>query len=129
MGLQELRCTAAQLLDQRSMHNRHRVFSNRLFLQLSGSDLQVLNSMHDLDIDGANNLASAVQIAQLALKHRQNKNQRQRVVIFIGSPVAETKVGHPAQCWICLVLIGNLQGAECILSARPPHFVVLQRHY
>ena len=122
MGLQELRCTAAQLLDQRSMHNRHRVFSNRLFSQLSGSDLQVLNSMHDLDIDGANNLASAVQIAQLAL-------QRQRVVIFIGSPVAETKVGHPAQCWICLVLIGNLQGAECILSAQPPDFVVLQRHY
>ena len=66
--------------------------------QYSGSDLQVLNSMHDLDIDGANNLASAVQIAQLALKHRQNKNQRQRVVIFIGSPLAETKVGHLAPC-------------------------------
>lgn len=26
---------------------------------------------------------------QLALKHRQNKNQRQRVVVFVGSPIAE----------------------------------------
>ena len=25
---------------------------------------------------------------QLALKHRQNKNQRQRVVVFVGSPLA-----------------------------------------
>ena len=79
--------------------------------------------MHDLDIDGANNLASAVQIAQLALKHRQNKNQRQRVVIFIGSPVAETKVGHLTQRWICRVLLGSLQGAGCIPSARPLHTV------
>ena len=73
--------------------------------------------MHDLDIDGANNLASAVQIAQLALKHRQNKNQRQRVVIFIGSPVAETKVGYLVQCRICLVLIGDLQGTGCHLQS------------
>ena len=41
---------------------------------------KVLNSMHDLALEGDANLASAVQIAQLALKHRQNKNQRQRIV-------------------------------------------------
>lgn len=29
------------------------------------------------------------QVAQLALKHRQNKNQRQRIVVFAGSPIAE----------------------------------------
>lgn len=33
-----------------------------------------------------------MQIAQLALKHRQNKNQRQRIVIFMGSPLSEDKV-------------------------------------
>ncbi|KAL4401681.1 proteasome regulatory particle base subunit Rpn10 [Malassezia pachydermatis] len=27
----------------------------------------------------------------LALKHRQNKNQRQRVIVFVGSPVADTE--------------------------------------
>lgn len=53
---------------------------------------KVLNSMQDLTIEGETNLSSAVQIAQLALKHRQNKNQRQRIVIFVGSPVGEDKV-------------------------------------
>ena len=45
-----------------------------------------------LEIEGEANLSSSVQIAQLALKHRQNKNQRQRIVIFIGSPLSEDKV-------------------------------------
>merc|ERR1719359_600953 len=31
-----------------------------------------------------------VAVAQLALKHRQNKNQRQRIVVFAGSPIVET---------------------------------------
>mmetsp|Transcript_22825 Transcript_22825/g.58498 ORF Transcript_22825/g.58498 Transcript_22825/m.58498 type:complete len:328 (-) Transcript_22825:1316-2299(-) len=52
---------------------------------------KVLHSMHDVEIEGECKLATAVQIAQLCLKHRQNKNQRQRVVIFVGSPVAEDK--------------------------------------
>ncbi|PSC70513.1 26S proteasome non-ATPase regulatory subunit 4-like protein [Micractinium conductrix] len=52
---------------------------------------KVLNAMQEMKIEGEVNLATAVQIAQLALKHRQNKNQRQRVVIFIGSPIAEDK--------------------------------------
>lgn len=52
---------------------------------------KVLNSMASLDIEGHANFAAAVQIAQLALKHRQNKNQRQRIVIFVGSPLAESQ--------------------------------------
>jgi 26S proteasome regulatory subunit N10 len=30
-----------------------------------------------------------VQVASLALKHRQNKHQRQRIIIFVGSPLNE----------------------------------------
>lgn len=52
---------------------------------------KVLNCMTDINIDGEANIATSVQIAQLALKHRQNKNQRQRIVIFAGSPVREDK--------------------------------------
>eukprot|EP00775_Hariotina_reticulata_P006012 gene6012-6250_t len=52
---------------------------------------KVLNSMTDIVIEGESNIATSVQIAQLALKHRQNKNQRQRIVIFAGSPVKEDK--------------------------------------
>lgn len=53
---------------------------------------KVLNCMTDIDIEPECNFSAATQIAQLALKHRQNKNQRQRIVIFVGSPLAEDKV-------------------------------------
>ena len=45
-----------------------------------------------MEIEGASNIAKSVQIAQLALKHRQNKNQRPRLVLFVGSPILENKV-------------------------------------
>lgn len=54
---------------------------------------KVLNCMTDIPVEGETDIAAAVQIAQLALKHRQNKNQRQRIVIFCGSPVKEGQVG------------------------------------
>ncbi|KDD74178.1 hypothetical protein H632_c1509p1 [Helicosporidium sp. ATCC 50920] len=42
-----------------------------------------------MKVEGDVHLSTAIQIAQLALKHRENKNQRQRIVIFIGSPIQE----------------------------------------
>ncbi|KAL0660586.1 hypothetical protein Bca4012_081171 [Brassica carinata] len=52
------------------------------------SDLgKILACMHGLDVGGEINLTAAIQIAQLALKHRQNKNQRQRIIVFAGSPI------------------------------------------
>lgn len=59
---------------------------------------KVLNSMQNLTIEGETNLATAVQIAQLALKHRQNKNQRQRIVMFVGSPITEDTVRDQLAC-------------------------------
>ncbi|KAH9007232.1 hypothetical protein EDB86DRAFT_3061162 [Lactarius hatsudake] len=35
-------------------------------------------------------IPTAIAIAQLALKHRQNKNLRQRVIVFVGSPLEDT---------------------------------------
>jgi 26S proteasome regulatory subunit N10 len=40
-------------------------------------------------IGGKTNLSTAVQIAQLALKHRKNKNGSQRIIVFVGSPIPE----------------------------------------
>jgi hypothetical protein len=37
-----------------------------------------------LEVGGQMNLTSGVQVAQLALKHRQNKHQRQRIILFAG---------------------------------------------
>ncbi|XP_024530354.1 26S proteasome non-ATPase regulatory subunit 4 homolog [Selaginella moellendorffii] len=52
---------------------------------------KILSCMHGVELGGESKITSAVQIAQLALKHRQNKNQRQRIVLFVGSPVAAEK--------------------------------------
>eukprot|EP00124_Ichthyophonus_hoferi_P000288 Ihof_evm14s10 gene=Ihof_evmTU14s10 len=52
------------------------------------SDLgKILTSLSNIKINGSLNILSALQIAQLALKHRQNKHQRQRIVVFVGSPL------------------------------------------
>ncbi|KAJ4898749.1 26S proteasome non-ATPase regulatory subunit 4-like protein [Raphanus sativus] len=56
------------------------------------SDLgKILACMHGLDVGGEMNLTAAIQIAQLSLKHRQNKNQRQRIIVFAGSPIKYEK--------------------------------------
>lgn len=52
---------------------------------------KVLTALSEITIEGNLDLCRSAQIAQLALKHRQNKNQRQRVVIFVGSTITETK--------------------------------------
>ena len=44
--------------------------------------------MFELELPRLCALPHVEQVAQLALKHRQNKNQRQRIVIFVGSPIA-----------------------------------------
>lgn len=36
---------------------------------------------------GYNDIPTAINIAQLALKHRENKNLRQRIIVFVGSPL------------------------------------------
>ncbi|XP_076961068.1 26S proteasome non-ATPase regulatory subunit 4 homolog isoform X2 [Bidens hawaiensis] len=52
------------------------------------SDLgKILACMHGLEIGGEMNLAAGIQVAQLALKHRQNKKQQQRIIVFAGGPV------------------------------------------
>ena len=35
---------------------------------------------------GSVDIHTAINVAQLALKHRQNKNSRQRIILFVGSP-------------------------------------------
>ncbi|XP_009397994.2 26S proteasome non-ATPase regulatory subunit 4 homolog [Musa acuminata AAA Group] len=56
------------------------------------SDLgKILACMHGLEIGGEMNLTAGIQIAQLALKHRQNKKQKQRIIVFAGSPIKYDK--------------------------------------
>ncbi|CAJ0768935.1 5662_t:CDS:2, partial [Entrophospora sp. SA101] len=48
---------------------------------------KIYSALHNIKIGGKPNLTTGIQVAQLALKHRQNKNQKQRIIVFIGSPI------------------------------------------
>ncbi|KAL9113030.1 MAG: hypothetical protein Q9187_007679 [Circinaria calcarea] len=50
---------------------------------------KILDGMHRTKIRGGTHLATGIQIAGLALKHRQNKSQRQRIIVFTCSPIEE----------------------------------------
>ncbi|GJQ15630.1 hypothetical protein GpartN1_g7421.t1 [Galdieria partita] len=48
----------------------------------------ILSCLHGLRIRGRVDLKGSILKAQLALKHRQNKVQRQRLIVFVGSYVS-----------------------------------------
>ena len=52
---------------------------------------KVFAGIHSSKLSGRIGLATGINVAQLALKHRQNKNQRQRIIAFVGSPVADSE--------------------------------------
>lgn len=49
----------------------------------------LLTAVADLRIQGKFDFSRSLQVAALALKHRRNKNGAQRMVIFVGSPIAD----------------------------------------
>ena len=52
---------------------------------------QILGGIHKASskIGGEIDIPTALAVAQLALKHRENKNLRQRIIVFVGSPLGE----------------------------------------
>ena len=52
----------------------------------------ILTAVHNtsLNLGRTASIPTAIAIAQLALKHRQNKNLRQRIMVFVGSPLEDT---------------------------------------
>lgn len=50
---------------------------------------QLLGSLHTASnkVGGTIDIPTAIAVAQLALKHRENKNLRQRLVVFVASPL------------------------------------------
>jgi len=49
----------------------------------------ILSALHAIapKLGGSIDIPTAINIAQLALKHRENKNLRQRIIVFVGSPL------------------------------------------
>ncbi|KDN37230.1 hypothetical protein K437DRAFT_252013 [Tilletiaria anomala UBC 951] len=52
---------------------------------------KLLTALHSSTLSGAANICTGINIAQLALKHRENKNQRQRIIAFVGSPIPDAQ--------------------------------------
>ncbi|XP_044740254.1 26S proteasome non-ATPase regulatory subunit 4 isoform X2 [Chrysoperla carnea] len=48
---------------------------------------RILSKLHQVQPDGDINLHTGIRIAHLALKHRQGKNHKMRIVVFVGSPI------------------------------------------
>jgi 26S proteasome regulatory subunit N10 len=63
--------------------------SAEVLVNLTADFGQILTSVHKAKIGGDINFSASINIARLALKHRQNRNQRQRIVVFVGSPLQE----------------------------------------
>lgn len=49
----------------------------------------ILAGLHRTKIHGTSHLSSTIQVAALALKHRMEKSQRQRIIVFSCSPIEE----------------------------------------
>ncbi|KIM22488.1 hypothetical protein M408DRAFT_322996 [Serendipita vermifera MAFF 305830] len=91
-----------------------------------GKILSALHSTKD-KISGSVDVVTAIQVAQLALKHRQNKNLRQRIIAFVGSPLSDAldektlvKVGKKLKknnVALDVVCYGEWEGNEARLKA------------
>jgi 26S proteasome regulatory subunit N10 len=51
-----------------------------------GQILKAIHTAHN-SISGQIDIPTSIAVAQLALKHRENKNLRQRIIVFVASPL------------------------------------------
>ncbi|XP_048745283.1 26S proteasome non-ATPase regulatory subunit 4-like [Ostrea edulis] len=50
---------------------------------------RLLSKLHQVQPKGIINFNTAVKVAHLALKHRQGRNHKMRIVVFVGSPIED----------------------------------------
>ncbi|GAA5861079.1 hypothetical protein JCM3774_002185 [Rhodotorula dairenensis] len=62
-----------------------------VLVTLTTDEGKVGAALHGLKSGGESDLMTGIQVAQLALKHRQNKNQRQRIIVMVCSPVKDSQ--------------------------------------
>ena len=73
-----------------------RVLSSLSKMKIGGNSLiksPTLNEINESKQEQTDsiNILVALQTAQLALKHRKNKKQDQRIVVFVGSPITKSQ--------------------------------------
>ncbi|XP_074640507.1 26S proteasome non-ATPase regulatory subunit 4-like [Tubulanus polymorphus] len=63
--------------------------STEVLCTLTTDTGRVLSKLHQVQPRGEISFMSGIRIAHLALKHRQGKNHKMRIVAFVGSPITE----------------------------------------
>ncbi|KAI8335690.1 hypothetical protein BC941DRAFT_377322 [Chlamydoabsidia padenii] len=61
--------------------------SPEVLVTLTSDIGKILSALHSIKANGKSDFLTSIQIAQLALRHRQNRNQRQRIIVFVASPL------------------------------------------
>ncbi|KAJ1755543.1 proteasome regulatory particle base subunit rpn10 [Coemansia sp. RSA 2523] len=61
--------------------------SPQVLVSLTSDQGVLLRGMHELSVRGTSHFDIGIQIAQLVLKHRANKHQKQRIITFTTSPI------------------------------------------
>ncbi|CAD6932322.1 unnamed protein product [Tilletia laevis] len=80
-----MRIAPADYVPSIATHPHSPGISPEVLVTLTQDVGKILTALHSSKIAGTSNLGTGINIAQLALKHRQNKNQRQRIIAFVGS--------------------------------------------
>ena len=77
---------------------------------------QILQALHSTagKIGGTADIPTAIAVAQLALKHRQNKTLRQRIIVFVGSPLEGQGADEKAMVWLAKKLKKNNVAVDLI---------------
>jgi 26S proteasome regulatory subunit N10 len=52
---------------------------------------RILTALKEITLSGNCDFITSLNICVLTLKHRQNKNQKQKIVLFVGSPITHPK--------------------------------------
>jgi len=81
---------------------------------------KVLAVLSEVSIAGESDLIRAIQTSAIALKHRQNKNQKQRIICFVASPVTASekqleqlgKILKKNNVSVDVVSIGDVDGSN-----------------
>lgn len=60
---------------------------NRVLVTLTTDLGKIMSKLHQAKINGTVDLVRGIKVANLALKHRQSKNHKPRIVLFVASPI------------------------------------------
>lgn len=61
--------------------------SVKVLVTMTSEVERILATLHQVHPEGSLNFLTGIKVAHLALKHRQGKNHRMRIVAFVGSPI------------------------------------------